>query len=453
VIITRHGPVINSLAPDFAGEQPVALRWTSLEPDTMAQGVFGLMRARNVDEFHQALQSWTSPTQNVVYADVQGHIAYTFPGKLPVRARGQGRMPVPGWTDEFEWVGYIPYDALPHMIDPPQGYIASANNRAFSDDYPVPIALEPISGDRAQRISEMILDAGLRGGEEKIDIAFIKKMHFDQLSPSARALVRLAGQIPLDFKVQNPETDLHGAVRMLKEWDATLTADSAPAALYQAFIRRLVYRLLSKRLGEGRKSKRLKDDNAPRQISLIERLMGAGPTPVLAEHSWWGESWLPWLLARLPNEPDREELMRLALQDALSDLRKRLGPDQRKWAWGRLHQLTFRHALSANPLMKSLFSRGPFPLGGDHTTIWATGASYQKLADDQVVGPPYRMICDLADWDNSQSLLAPGQSGNPASPHYDDQVQAWFKGGYHNMWFSRAAVEKNTKSLLTLKPR
>ncbi len=454
VVITRHGPIINNLAPDAAGEQPLALRWTALEPDTMAQGVFALLRARSVSEFHQALETWTCPTQNVVYADVQGHIAYTFPGKLPLRAGGHGRLPAPGWTEEYEWLGYFLYDSLPHQIDPPQGYIASANNRAFADDYPLPIELEPISGDRAQRISEMILDPSLRNGSEKIDLAFMQRMQFDLLSPSARVMARLVGQLPLDYKVQNPETEIHAAVRMLKEWDGQLNADSAAAALYQAFIRRLAWRMMGQHLGDdNRLVRRSKDQPGPRSPTLLERLMGAGPTPVLAEKSWYGEIWLPWVLNHLPNHPQRDDLIRSALRDALAVLTKRLGKDRRQWAWGRLHRLVFRHALASSPLMAAIFNRGPFPLGGDHTTVWATGGSYYKLSDDQVVGPPYRMLIDLSDWDASLSLLAPGQSGNPASHHYDDQVSAWFKAGYHPMLFSRQSVHKHTRHLLTLKPR
>jgi penicillin amidase len=173
VIITRHGPIINHLAPDFTGEQPLALRWTALEPNTMIQGQFEMLQARDVHAFHHALRHWAVPIQNVVYADLDGNIAYTFPGKVPLRAKGNGKVPVPGWNDEYEWTGYIPYDALPHLVNPPQGYIATANNRAVSDDYPIRLDLEPISGDRAQRIHEMILM--VNSAPAQCDIPFINR--------------------------------------------------------------------------------------------------------------------------------------------------------------------------------------------------------------------------------------------------------------------------------------
>ena len=160
VVITRHGPVINSLTPEDENKDPLALRWTALDPDRMIEGIFSMARAKNCEEFHKALRHWATPVQNVVYADTQGNIAYTYPGRIPVRKNGDGRLPVPGWTDEYEWDGYIPYESLPHIYNPPEGYIASANNRTLPDDYPIHIDIEPISGDRAQRIHELIKQGG-----------------------------------------------------------------------------------------------------------------------------------------------------------------------------------------------------------------------------------------------------------------------------------------------------
>ncbi len=126
VVITQHGPIINQLAPDFTGEQPLAMRWTSFEPDTMMLALDGMNRARSCLEFREALRHWAAPVQNIVYADTAGNIGYSFPGKVPIRAKGEGRVPVPGWTGEYEWTGYIPFDKLPHMYNPPQGYVVTS---------------------------------------------------------------------------------------------------------------------------------------------------------------------------------------------------------------------------------------------------------------------------------------------------------------------------------------
>lgn len=458
VIITRHGPIINALAPDFTGEQPLALRWVSLEPDTMTVVLLELLRAKDVEAFHHAYRNWTAPNQNMVYADQNGNIGYTLIGKIPVRAKGSGRVPVPGWTDEYEWVGYLPYDAQPHRINPPQGYIVTANNRTVSDDYPLRLEIEPITGDRAQRIHELFLDESMRSGEEKIDIPFIQRMHFDQVSPSARLVAHYLGRLPLSQSAHSPETELHAAVKLIKEWDGTLSAESPAAAIYESFIRKMAGMMIHAKLDEPKTKGKAKPTT-----SLAERVLGKGPVPVLAETSLFGDRWLPWLTELLP-DPDshwfdlgngekRDDVMQLALQATVIELKKMLGPDMNKWSWGKLHQLTFQHVLSANELVASLFNVGPFPLGGDNTTVWAAGAYYHNLDSTGVVGPPFRMIADLGDFGNSLGLLAPGQSGNPASRHYDDQAKAWFTSKYHPLLYKRQDIEPRAQHRLKLKPR
>jgi penicillin amidase len=469
VIVTRHGPIINSLAADLAGEEPLALRWTSLEPDRMISSLFSLMQAQNCAEFHQNLREWTAPVQNVVYGDIDGNIAYSFPGKIPIRAKSSGRLPVPGWTDEYEWLGYIPFEALPHIVNPPQGYIVSANNRVLREDYPIEIQLEPISGDRAQRIAEMILDVGLRSGQEKIDLEFTQKMQFDQLSPSARVIQRYMVQVPLNFSVHTPETILHAALKLLKAWDGTLTVDSPAATIYQVFIRKIARLILADKLDPT--NRETTPANAdPNHTTLTSRFMGKGPTPVLAEISLFSERWLPWLTDIL-SDPEshwfdlgkgekREDIILMALQATLDELKGMFGDDMQKWGWGRLHQCTFYHPLGANPIMAALFNRGPYPTGGDSTTIWATGGGYHDLSRSgsippeatHLIGPAYRMIVDLGNLRNSLGLLTPGQSGNPASSSYDDQVTAWYQAGYHPMLYDRQDVEQGAQHKLLLSP-
>lgn len=470
VLITRHGPIINSLSPDFCGAQPLALRWTALEPDTMIKGLFSLIRARDCKEFHESLKFWTTPAQNVVYADIHGNIGYTFAGKVPIRAKNRGRLPVPGWTDEYEWTGYVPFESLPHTENPVQGFIVTANNRVVSEEYPVKLDLEPIAGDRAQRISEMILDNSLRDGHEKIDIPFIKQMHFDQTSPSAKEFTRRIAQLSIPNSAHYPETDLHSALDYMRNWDGALTKESTAAAIYQVFIRKLIRLVLSDKLSPD-----LKASDAPPGIpsgntsthpsldDLTERVMGSGPTPILAEASLFGSHWLPWLI-ELMNHPDskwfdlgkgetRDDVMRMALRMTVDELKSLFGPSMADWTWGKLHQVTFQHTLGSNRFLTQLFNLGPYPVGGDQTTIWATATSSHNLATDQMVGPPFRMIIDLGKLENSVSILAPGQSGNPASPYYRDQIKAWFKGDYHPILFSQPEIEKQAKHRLKLLPR
>lgn len=434
VIITHHGPIINALAPDFVGEQPLALRWTSLEPDVMIHALHGMMRASNCIEFREALRHWAAPIQNMVYADTAGNIAYSFPGKVPIRAQGHGPVPVPGWTGEYEWMGYVPFEELPHLYNPSQGYIATANNRVVGHEYPYYIGDEFAIGDRAQRIIEMITS------QDKVDIPFIQQMQFDLLALSAQVVTSYLSQL----ETNDPE--LAVVVKMMSHWDCRLTANSPEAAVYQVFIRRMIYCTLSDKLGE-----------------LTVRYAGRGPTPMLAESSMFGDRALVWL-QRILSEPEshwfnlgngetRDDVMRLALRETADFLKTELGPEIGDWAWGKLHTLTYSHTLGQVKPLDRLFNRGPYPIGGDAESVWATGTSRHDLSCEVVIGPPFRFIADLGDLRNSWGLLVPGQSGQPGSKHYDDQLQAWFAGGYHPMLYAREDVERESKACLRLLPQ
>lgn len=439
VIITRHGPIINALAPDLAGEQPLALRWTSLDPAPMISALRAMNRARNCLEFREALRGWIAPIQNTVYADSAGNIGYSFPGRVPIRAKGNGRVPVPGWTGEYEWIGYIPYEELPHLYNPPRGYIVTANNRVTTDDYAYFIGYDHCSGDRAQRITELI------EARDKIDVAYIQQMQFDQVSPTARVIAGYIGQLETD------DAELLSVVEQMKKWDGSLSANSPEATIYELFAQRMIHLTLADKLGD-----------------LTIRYTGKGPTPLLAEGTMFGERSLEWLQKTLaePASPwfdlgggeTRDDLMRMALRETLDLLKAKLGPNPSDWAWGRVHRLTYTHMLGRARLLDRLFNRGPYPIGGDSNTVWAAGFGHRDLSSLQdvgqagLVGPPFRLIADVGDWRNSVKLLTPGQSGQPGSKHYADQAEAWLTGDYQALLFARADIEREAESILRLTP-
>ncbi len=440
VVVTHHGPIINAMLQNAPAQQPLALRWTSLEPDTMICALYAMNRARDCIEFRQALRHWMAPIQNTVYADTQGNIGYSFPGKLPIRAKGQGRVPVPGWTGEYEWTGYVPFEELPHLYNPPQGYIATANNRVTDDNYPYFIGHDHCTSDRAQRIIELI------EARPKIDLAYIQRMQFDLVLPAARIVAGYLRQL----KTDDPE--LAAVVKLMQDWNGELAADNPAAAVYELFVQRSIHLMLADKLGQ-----------------LTARYMGQGPTPVLHEGSIFGERAVEWLLQILaePNShwfdlghgETRDDILRLALRETLDILQARLGPKPSDWAWGKLHTLSYIHPLGNVKPLDKLFNRGPYPVGGDANTVCAAGFGHRDLSGSEnvgakgLVGAPFRFIADLGDLRNSWGLLAPGQSGQPGSKHYDDQAQAWFEGHYHPMLFARDDIERAAKAVLWLKPQ
>jgi penicillin amidase len=228
-------------------------------------------------------------------------------------------------------------------------------------------------------------------------------------------------------------------------WDGKLAPDSPAAAVQQVFVRAMIVRTLQDKLGD-----------------LTLRYAGQGPTPVLADSTWFGHRSVEWLQTVLNDRQspwfdlgrgeDRDDVMRLALRDTVDTLKAELGPEIEDWAWGRLHTLTYAHVLGQVKPLDRLFNRGPFSLGGSSNTLWATGATQHDLSSDLTVGPPFRFIADLGDLRNCQGLLAPGQSGQPGSAHYDDGVQAWFQAEYHPMLYAREDVVRESRAWLELLP-
>jgi penicillin G amidase len=429
VLVTHHGPVINILFKDaFPDSPPLALQWTALKAGNTFQGIYGMNLAEDCRSFREALRPFDDPSQNVVYADTQGNIAYSLNGRVPVRAKGDGTVPAPGWTGEYEWIGYVPFEGMPHLFNPPRGYIATANNQVQRSDYPYFLGKDYLVSERAGRIVEML------EAREKVDIPYIQKMQYDQVSLSARKFARILGSI------QVADSDLAEIVKQMGEWDGKLEQSSPMACVFEATIRQAIRLLLEHQLGG---------------IGL--RIQGHGPfSGQWPEHTWeWfvrllGNPTSPWF--DLGNGEGRDDLLALALRQAVDFLQQELGHQLKDWKWGDLHKLTFNHVLGQQKPLDYIFNIGPFPIGGDGTTICATYTSWHDLKLRPVVGPPFRFIADLGDLDHCWGILAPGQSGHPASPHFRDGVRSWIEGVYHPMLFARNEIEQNLAAKLDLRP-
>ncbi len=430
VVVTRHGPIVNALFEEaFPDVPPLALRWTAFEPEATLQAVYDMNHARDCREFKKALAHFHNPAQNTVYADTQGNIAYTLTGKTPIRARGDGSVPSPGWTGEYEWTGYIPYDEMPHLFNPERGYIASANNQIQPEDFPHFIGRDYLISDRAGRIVELL------ESREKVDPAYFRMMQVDQISISARRLAGCLGRL------ETADPDLAEIAQAMRSWDGNMAAGSRLAAISAATVRCAVGLLLKARFGD-----------------LGVFVQGKGP----AAGQWGDHAW-EWFI-RLLDRPDspwfdlghgekRDDVLRLALRQAVDLLRERLGVQPEKWAWGRIHRLTVQHVLGYRKPLNAVFNLGPYPMGGDDTTIWAAYTSLSDLSGRVAAGPPFRFVADLGDLDHCQGQLLPGPSGNLASRHHADGVKPWFEGKFHPMLVRREEIERNLEARLALIPK
>jgi penicillin amidase len=433
VTLTRHGPIINSLAPDLSGEAPLALCWVTLREDSSVNALFNMNAARNCEEFRDAMLEWITPNQNAVYADIEGNTGYSLPGLVPMRAKGDGRIPVPGWTGEYEWTGYIPFQELPHMFNPARGFIATANNKVVDDAYPYWLGVDVGAGNRCRRIEELIESKKTHTVED------IGTMQTDQVSIAAR----ITGRILAGMVTANEE--MRPILLRFAEWDGHLAATSPEAAIYEVFIDCLMNRLLKPVLGD-----------------FTEHYRGKGPTPVIKLSSMLGDHSRMWLLEILqdqnspwwesPGGKSREDHLSAALVEAIDTLKRTCGPNIEDWQWGKIHKITFNHALGSVKPLDKMLNRGPYPLGGDIDTLWMGNATLYDLSCASIVGPQFRFIGDLSNWNNSRGVIVPGQSGHPASKHYDDGIKGWFHGTYHPMLFDRELILESVAAKLILSP-
>ncbi len=434
VIVTHHGPIINTLVAEETSE-PLALQWAPLQPDPQTLCVLAAMnRAPSAAAFHQATAGWAGPVLNAVYADVDGNIGYSLMGQIPIRAAGDGRTPAAGWTGAAEWTGMIPFEQLPHLFNPPQGYIVTANNRVAAPNYPHLLGSDYVTGDRAERITQLLLT-----NPTPLDLSSFQRMQFDQISPSAQTLIHFVRHTPVD------DPDVQPLVALLTAWDGAILVDSPAALVYEVLTRQLFAVLLESRLG----------------AHLLARYTGKGPNALFMETLWghhsqeWLRKWMSGGSAAwfdLDSGETVPDALTQALRRTLAYLENRFGADSSQWQWGSLHRLTFQHILGMQKPLDAAFNRGPYPVGGDGNTIWSNYSPLHDPATDVVTGPPFRFLADLADLDHCLGLLAPGQSGHVGSPHYDDQIDAWFHAGYHPMLFNPAEVEQNQRHCLRLLP-
>jgi penicillin amidase len=434
---TRHGPIISDTYGDlkdfnqkaggipFPDHYAIALRWTALEPSQIFEAFWGFDQAQNWDDFRKAAQYLAVPAQNLVYADVDGNIGYQTPGNIPIRSRGDGTLPVPGWTGDYEWTGYIPFDQLPYAYNPPRGFIATANNAVVGPGYPNLITKDWDYGFRAERIVEMIQDA-----PGPIDIAYIQKMQGDDKDLLAEGLVPILMQIQLD------DTRLQNARQILQGWDFQDQMDSAPAGLYNAFYQHLLADTFNDQL-----PKDLPADGGDRWFEVLSSIAQQPDSP------WWNNQ-------NTPATETRDQIFHQALGEAVDELSKRLGNDPQQWQWGKLHTVTFRNQSlgeSGVAPIEALLNRGPFQTSGGGSIVNATG--WDASDPYQVLYlPSMRMIVDLGNLQNSLSIHTTGQSGHVYSPHYIDMADLWRTIQYHPMLWERAQIEQQAKDHMHLEP-
>lgn len=440
VRITHFGPIItdNTITEDcrFVGlteeGDPLAVRWTGLEPGDLMHAVLAINRAGDWEEFRQALTYWDWPAQNFVYADVDGNIGYQAPGKIPIRAADHsGLLPVPGWTDTYEWRGTIPFDLLPRILNPERGWIVTANHAVVPPEYDDQLAATlgadanyTISqnwdeGYRGQRIVEMV------SGTRAHTVETVAEIQGDSHSLVAEEL------LPYLLALEFPDQALADAVTWLAGWNLQMDKDSPQAALFEMFWLKLSAALWEDQLG------------SPGGGAWAVQLLLEQP-----DHLWWDDTSTPDVIET------RDDILIRALTEALDAMTAAWGADRAAWRWGNLHTATFVNTplgQSGIGLIETLFNAGPVAASGSSRTINNTAWSFSAPFAVRSL-PSFRMIVDLADLENSRASHTTGQSGHPLSPHYRDMIEAWRTISYHPLRFGDEAVKAATRHTLELRP-
>jgi penicillin amidase len=427
VRVTRHGPVVTP-ALDAAAGRSYALSFTALEPGAIVSAVLGMMGARDADELEEATRGFAGAVQNMVYADRHGRIGYRMVGgPIPLRPRGIGLVPVDGASGDDDWTGHVPFDEMPAVRDPADGVVVTANNRILEDGAEPFVSAEWMNGYRARRIREQLDEL------DRVDVEDCCRIQCDLRSlPGLRLQAiagRYAGATPLERE----------ALRLLAEWDGELTAASAGGAVYSV--------LLAELTREAHAD--LEDD--------LATLLGRGICELFSSLAFLGRT-TPSLLARLevrddgwlPGDDTWDEVFARALATAARTLAASLGGDPNGWTWGGLHTLVLDHPLAELPPLRRMFRRGPYPIGGDTDTVWQTWYAPWLGWGGAIGGPSMRMVVDLADPDRSRFILPGGQSGDPRSGAFHDQIAEYLSGQTRQLRFTRAAVERGTRRVETI---
>ncbi len=446
---TVHGPLLNDVVPELADTPELyAFRWTALaEPDGLIGAFLKVNVASSFDEFRAAFRDYVAPAQNFVYADVNGNIGLQVPGRVPVRPAGDdGRRPVDGSSGAHDWTGYVPYEELPALYNPPAGFIVTANNLPVDAAYPYHLGNEWDPGWRATRIRQLLDAAAAEGGVTRDDLSRI------QLDTR---LLRADDLVPFLRAAEPATPDGLEARRLIRGWHGTCDLDSAGCAAYEVTEWRLLRAVFDPWLGTL----------APMYVGSDPSRQAIRAVADDAASPFWDD----------PNTPEvetRAGRLAAALDDAGAELRGALG-DPARWTWSRVHTATFREqtlGTSGIAPLEAYFNAGPYGVPGTsdavnngNTSLGAwypdpdePGATPGTLRDafSMTNHPSYRLAIEMTPdrLDAARIVISTGQGGNPGGRHYSDLIDDWITGRTALLPFGREAVEALASSRLTLQP-
>ncbi len=426
--LTHHGPLISDVVTPAHHARPayaVSMRWTGNEIDDQFGAFLRIDRAQNWKEFVAGVREFAVPGQNFVYGDSGGTIGYWCGAKIPIRSGRSSLLPLPGWDPAVEWRGFVPFAKLPHRLNPPEGFIATANNKIVDNTYPYHISdlWEPAS--RIQR-----LNAVLGRKEDVFSMQDFEWLQNDTYSYYARELVPYIMHACGDSAAAFPGGER--VYEYFRNWNFQFSRDDLATTIFQVFLIRLFHNTFGDEMGEDLLHDWMTLSNIP--LRVMAQLVREGTS------SWFDD-------IASPGTETRDDIIRKSLREAVGELDRRLGSDNRMWRWGDLHTVELRHPFGRRKPLDRIFNIGPFPAGGGPTALMSCEYSLNEPFG-VTVGPSFRQIFDLAGDGAIRSVLPSGQSGQAFHRHYDDQTRLWLNGGYRVSSFTARALGGAERLLL-----
>jgi penicillin amidase len=427
VLETPHGPIIGPAFTD--NEAAIAMRAVWLDP-LPVRGLLGLEMAETPEDLKDAYRHWPALPLNVVSGYDSGDIAWQLVGDAPVRKMGHGTLPMPGWNPEAGWSDErVGVEKLPGAVNPEIGFIATANNKLLDGDEGLFLGYDYIDGYRLSRIDESLSE------RDDWTLVSVGELQMDRTSIPWREMREAV------LGVDSSDPTISRALRMLKAWDGVVAADSAAASVYELFVVDMVRRIVQAKapntfewaLGKGLSALTPEAGIFARRTSHLSRLLRTRPD------GWFEEGWDAEIVA--------------AVGAAAVELEELRGPDVSAWAWGDVRPLTFLHPVGDKKPMDKVFNLGPFPWGGDANTLSQAAVSFLDPTANSPFVASMRMAVDVGEWDNNRFILPGGQSGNPMSPHYTDQLGLYREGGAISIAWSPTTLADTVVNTLELQPK
>jgi penicillin amidase len=430
---TKRGPVISDVTDHLS--QPMSLQWTALSFDNKSyESILQMNYAQDWTSFKGAFKNYVSPALNFVYADKKGNIGFFAAGKIPLRSIGDGSVPVPGWSDEYSWKGFVPFEEQASIYNPEAGFIVTANNRVVGKEYPYHITVDWLPSYRAERIESLLKELSASG--KKLSVEDMQTIQMDQLSLMAKKLVPELVKVTPSSEVQKE------VIELLNNWDFVMTKESIPSLIFHSWLRHIQYIML-------------RDDfrgdmlNISRSTYLFDTIENVSPlfleNVLSRENSVWCDQ------VYTPEKENCETILLMALEKAIIEMEKISGFKMSGWEWGSTHKIIYPHTpFHRFKILDILFDREAYNGGGKHTVN--IGPSFYSIENgyEQMMVPAFRTIIDLNKLDYMQFTLSTGQSGNVYSKHYDDLLEFHHTQQYKAMSFSK---DKVSGKMLIISPQ